>query len=330
VSPSTWRSCGRPSLFEFAYVRIVAYASRNENGVALRVKNAPTWLASSLGAAGLHVTATRAGVELVAEGLQRKPLAVNQSIMKPMRNVPGAPEPAVDVRRPPVEPQRFAARSGEERARPRLLPRRWRGAARAGGSSFGLRSPSRPGCPGCRTAPAAELPRADRTGRSLRTARWPRTPAAADRLPRLRLTGLPRLRLTEGRRLRCPEPAASWAPARTAAGAGCCACASARGARGRGEPAKTAAFAVGTSEVSQAVASTLVLGGTRPVGSTSRNAQRSRRPARREPTCIIIARVGKQCVAGGHGSRGGRRIPQEIRARGATGSSAAATPPRRW
>ena len=47
VSPSTCRSCGRPWLFEFAYVRMVAYPSRKGRGVALSAKNAPTWLAES-------------------------------------------------------------------------------------------------------------------------------------------------------------------------------------------------------------------------------------------------------------------------------------------
>ena len=116
VSPSTWRSCGRPWLFELAYVRIAAYPSRKGSGVAFSAKKAPTWLASSSGAFAALEQVIGWPPGVLSAGSQRKPLVENQSIKNETRNVPGAPEPAYDVRRRPVEPQRFVC-SMSERSR---------------------------------------------------------------------------------------------------------------------------------------------------------------------------------------------------------------------
>jgi hypothetical protein len=67
----------------------------------LSPKSAPTWLASS--SRPWPAYCERQGVS----ALQRNPLVVNQSIRKPTRKVPSAPEPASEVRSKPVEPSKL-------------------------------------------------------------------------------------------------------------------------------------------------------------------------------------------------------------------------------
>src|SRR5512144_3842 len=77
-----------------------ANASRNEKGVALKLKNAPTWLAESELFSRLHVIGCPAAVD--KSGSQRKFDALKKSLKNETRNVP-----AYDVRKRPVDPNVF-------------------------------------------------------------------------------------------------------------------------------------------------------------------------------------------------------------------------------
>src|SRR5690606_30117749 len=105
------KSSGRERELDVARLWNAAYASRNGKSVAESDAPAETWLRSSPDAGSVP---SRDGHG--CSDVQRNPLPVKRLVVIANRNVPGAPDPACERRKRPVEPN-FVFWMVSERAR---------------------------------------------------------------------------------------------------------------------------------------------------------------------------------------------------------------------